>query len=150
MASANLVVIMGNLTRDPELRYTPSGSAVATLQVAVNRRYKDKNSGQWVEAADFIPVTVWGNQAENCDKYLSKGRGVHIEGRISQSRWETPEGDTRSKLEVVARTVQFLPSGGSGQSGKEEQDNDIRSHEPVKEDTAGFDASGEEDEEIPF
>ncbi len=99
---------MGNLTRDPELRYTPGGTAVANFGIAVNRRYKTEDEVR--EEVDFFDIVVWGKQAENCSEYLSKGRSVLVEGRLQQNRWETSEGQKRSKVEVVANTVQFLGS----------------------------------------
>lgn len=110
MASLNKVFLMGNLTRDPELRYTPSGAAVANLGLAVNRRFKNA-SGEWQDEASFFTVVVWGRQAENCAQYLTKGRPVLVEGRLQQRSWETQDGQKRSVVEVVAENVQFL--GGS-------------------------------------
>lgn len=110
MASLNKVFLMGNLTRDPELRYTPSGSAVASFGVAVNRKYKQGDEVK--EDVCFVDVTVWGKQAENCAEYLSKGRGVMVEGRLNYRSWETEEGQKRNKLDVVANNIQFLPKGG--------------------------------------
>ncbi len=123
MASYNRVILMGNLTRDPELRYTPNGTAVANFAIAVNRRFKTEDEVR--EEVDFFDIVVWGKQAENCSEYLSKGRPVLLEGRLQQNRWETSEGQKRSKVEVVANTVQFLgsrsaesqkgtPGGGDG------------------------------------
>lgn len=122
MASLNKVLLIGNLTRDPELRYIPSGTAVAKFGLAVNREYVDKASGEKKDAPCFVDVTVWGKQAEICNQYLSKGRPVFLEGRLEFSSWETKEGDKRSKLEVVAERVQFLGSpkrddGGGGGGG---------------------------------
>ena len=119
MASFNKVLLMGNLTRDPELRYIPSGTAVAKFGLAVNRDYVDKQSGEKKENVCFVDITVWGKQAETCNQYLSKGRPVFIEGRLEFSSWETKEGDKRSKLEVIAERVQFLggrkdEEGGGG------------------------------------
>jgi single-strand DNA-binding protein len=99
-ASLNRVVIVGNLTRDPELRNTPSGTAVCSLRVAVNSRRKDQ-TGQWVDKPNYFNVTVFGQQGENCAQYLSKGRPVAVDGR----------------LEIVAETVQFLGSRGDGEGG---------------------------------
>jgi single-strand DNA-binding protein len=148
--SANLVILIGNLTRKPELRYTPQGRAVTTLNVAVNRVYKDRDTGQQVKNTDFIAVAVWGSQAENCEKYLDKGRSVYIEGRLSLNKWEDANGESRSRLEVVARNVQFLSSAGAGTgavsspvSGKEEASFD----ENIDEVSA---TDEEIDEEIPF
>ncbi len=148
-SSANIVVVMGNLTRNPELRYTPGGRPVTTLNLAVNRRYKDRDSGEWVENTDFIPVTVWGNQAENCEKYLSKGRGVYVEGRLNQSRWENQEGESRSRLDVVARNVQFLPGGGSGSSSNTRQGSEDKEAEKLERFEEEI-SEEEDNEEIPF
>jgi len=109
MVSVNKVILIGNLTKDPELRYTPQGQAVARFRVAVNRKYKDRSTGELKDLTDFIPVVVWREQAENATKYLSKGRLVYVEGRLRLSTWNTPEGQQRSRLEVVAQRVQFLP-----------------------------------------
>ena len=108
MIGLNKVFLMGNLTRDPELRYTPSGTAVVGFGVAVNRRYTTKE-GDRKEEADFFEVEVWDKQAENCNEYLSKGRGILVEGRLRQDRWEDESGNRRSKLKIVASSVQFLP-----------------------------------------
>lgn len=108
------VTLVGNLTRDPELRQTPSGTSVCTLGVAVNSSYKD-GSGQWVEKPNFFDVTVWGSQGENCARYLSKGRQVAVDGRLDQRSWEAPDGSKRSKVEIVADTVMFI--GGQGDTG---------------------------------
>jgi single-strand DNA-binding protein len=115
MASFNKVLLMGNLTRDPELRFTSNGSALAKFGLAVNRKYKAGE--EWKEEVCFVDITVWGKQAENCAEYLSKGRPVFIEGRLQFSSWETDDGQKRNKLEVVANTVQFLGQGGGGKSG---------------------------------
>ena len=110
MANLNKVLLMGNLTRDPELRYTPSGTAVCKLGLAINRRYRDRSSGDWKEETCFVDVTVWGKTGENCGQYLAKGRPVLVEGRLKFSSWES-EGQKRSKLEVVADNVQFISRG---------------------------------------
>ncbi len=112
MASINRVVLVGNLTRDPELRYLPSGTSVCNVGIAVNSRRKNQE-GEWVEEASFFDVAVFGKQAENCSQYLEKGSQVAIDGRLRSSSWETSEGQKRSKVEVVADSVQFLgkPSG---------------------------------------
>ncbi|MGB2599827.1 MAG: single-stranded DNA-binding protein [Candidatus Omnitrophota bacterium] len=108
-ASLNKVFLMGNLTRDPELRYVPSGAAVANFTVAVNRPYKD-STGEKKEEVSFIRVVVWGKMAEICGEYLSKGRPVLVEGRMKSRAWEDQSGQKRSTLEVVANSVQFLGS----------------------------------------
>ncbi len=106
-ASMNKVFLMGNLTRDPELRYVPSGSAVVNFSVAVNRTYKD-NAGERKEDTSFLRVVVWGKMAEICGEYLTKGRQVLVEGRLKSRTWETPEGQKRNAVDVVATSVQFL------------------------------------------
>jgi len=117
MASLNKVLLIGNLTRDPELRYIPSGTAVAKFGLAVNRDYTDRASGEKKESVCFVDITVWGKQAEICNQYLSKGRPVFLEGRLEFSSWETKEGDKRNKLEVVAERVQFLGGRKDGEGG---------------------------------
>ncbi len=127
MASFNKVLLMGNLTRDPELRFTSNGSALAKFGLAVNRKYKAGE--EWKEEVCFVDITVWGKQAENCAEYLSKGRPVFIEGRLQFSSWETDDGQKRNKLEVVANTVQFLGRPeGMGKPGMDTED------VPVKDD----------------
>ena len=116
MAAINRVVLVGNLTRDPELRHTPSGMAVCSLRLAVNTRRKDE-TGQWVDKPNYFDITVWGNQGERCAQYLSKGRPVGIDGRLEWREWETQEGTKRQAVEVVADTVQFLGSRGDGEGG---------------------------------
>ena len=103
---------MGNLTRDPELRYVPSGAAVANFSVAVNRPYKDA-AGEKKEDVSFIRVVVWGKMAEVCGEYLSKGRPVLVEGRLKSRSWEGQDGQKKSALDVVATSVQFLGARGT-------------------------------------
>lgn len=107
MSSMNRVFLMGNLTRDPELRQTPSGQAVTDLGLAVSERYKNK-SGEDVETVCFTDVVVWGRSAESCAQYLSKGSPVVVEGRLQLDRWETENGEKRSRMRVKADRVQFL------------------------------------------
>jgi single-strand DNA-binding protein len=103
----NRVVLVGNLTRDPELRHTPSGTPVCSLRVAVNTRRKDE-TGQWVDKPNYFDVTVWGQQGENSAQYLSKGRPVAIDGRLEWREWEAQDGSKRQAVEIVADSVQFL------------------------------------------
>jgi single-strand DNA-binding protein len=110
-ASLNKVFLMGNLTRDPELRYVPSGTAVANFTVAVNRAYKD-SAGEKKEEVSFIRVVVWGKMAEICGEYLTKGRPVLVEGRLKTRSWEGQDGQKRNVLEVVANSVQFVGPRG--------------------------------------
>jgi single-strand DNA-binding protein len=119
----NRVIMVGNLTRDPELRYTPQGTAVATIGLAVNSSYK--SSDEKKDEVLFIDVVVWSKLAETCSQYLNKGRQILVEGRLQERRWET-DGQKRSKMEIVAQSVKFLggkrddasaaPGGSSGES----------------------------------
>ena len=106
MISFNKVILMGNLTRDPEVRFTPSGTPVANFRIAVNHRYKQ--GGEMRDDVCYIDIVVFGKQAETCGQYLNKGNGVIIDGRLQERRWETEEGQKRSKYEVVAQQVKFL------------------------------------------
>ena len=108
MVSLNRVLLIGNLTKDPELRYTPSGTAVANLRLAVNSTYKDQ-SGARKEETCYVTIVVWSKQAELCNQYLKKGRSIFVEGRLLYRTWEA-EGKTRSTMEVRADRVQFLGS----------------------------------------
>ena len=118
MASFNRVVLVGNLTRDVELRYTPQGTAVTDVGLAVNERVKPND--QWVDEANFFDVTMWGRLAEIAGEYLSKGSSVLIEGRLKQDSWEQ-DGKKRSKVKVVAEKMQML--GGRGGGGGQNQSN---------------------------
>lgn len=106
-ASFNKVLLMGNLTRDPELRYIPSGQAVCSFSVAVNRTYVSQ-SGEKKEEVSFIRVVVWAKRAEVCNEYLKKGSPVFVEGRLQSRSWEAQDGSKRSTIEVIAQNVQFL------------------------------------------
>ncbi len=123
MADFNKVILLGRLTRDPELRYTPAGSPVCNFDLAVNRSYTTQ-AGERRDEVCFVTIVVWGKQAETCAEYLKKGRQTLVEGRLSQRSWETPEGQKRSKHEVVADRVQFLDArpapGGGGPAAEEE------------------------------
>jgi len=107
MANLNKVFLIGNLTRDPELRYTPAGVAVANLGLAVNRRFRDK-TGELKEDVCFLTVTVWDKQAEACCQYLQKGSPIFVEGVLQSRSWETNDGQKRSTIDVRAERVQFL------------------------------------------
>ncbi len=109
MPGLNHVVLIGNLTDDPELRYTQNGMARARFSIAVNRRWRDRD-GKVQEETTFVPIVVWGQQAENCVNFLSKGSTVAVEGRLRIDTYQTEEGERRKVTEVVARTVQFLDS----------------------------------------
>ncbi len=116
MANINRVVLVGNLTKDPELRHTPSGTAVCKLRIAVNTRQKDA-SGNWGDKPNYFDVTVWGNQGESCAQYLAKGRPVGIDGRLDWREWEAQDGQKRQAVEIIAESVQFLGGRGEGEGG---------------------------------
>lgn len=145
MASVNKVILIGNLGSNPEVRYTPSGQAVASFNIATNERWTDK-SGQAQEKTEWHKIVVWGKQAENCAEYLSKGRPVYIEGRLQTREWNDKEGQKRYTTEIVAQTVQFLGStqggGGSGKSYVETQ--------PGSPGLGASDSQGPRDEDVPF
>jgi len=130
MVDFNRVILAGNLVRDPETRFIPSGTAVTSFSIAVNRRYKSNN--EFKEEVSYFDVSVFGKMGENCAEYLSKGKPVLVEGRLRQRRWEA-DGVKRSKIEIVADNVQFLggPRGGSAEPAPpaspapEAQDDDI-------------------------
>ena len=112
----NKVLLIGNLTKDPELRYTPNGTAVTNLRIAVNRRFKDK-TGELKEDTCFVTVTAWDKQAEICNQYLQKGRAVFVEGILQSRSWETGDGQKRSTIDVRAERIQFLGGArGEGQT----------------------------------
>ena len=116
MASLNKVLLIGNLTRDPELRYTPQGAAVCEFSIAINEKFKGKD-GNWTDKVHYIDIVAWARQAETCAEYLKKGRPVCVEGRLTQDRWEQPDGQKRSKVRVTAERVQFLGSPGGAPAG---------------------------------
>ena len=144
MANINRVVLVGNLTKDPELRNTPNGTSICKLRIAVNTRRKDE-SGQWTDKPNYFDVTVWGNQGESCAQYLSKGRPVGVDGRLEWREWEAQDGSKRQAVEVIADTVQFL--GGKGESTGEPAANQFVPAGAAGE-SADFPASADDD--IPF
>jgi single-strand DNA-binding protein len=116
-ANINRAVLVGNLTKDPELRHTPGGTPVCSLRVAVNSRRRDE-SGQWTDKPNYFSVSVFGNQAESCAQYLAKGRPVAIDGRLEWREWEAKDGGgKREAVEIVADSVQFLGGRGEGELG---------------------------------
>ncbi len=160
MAASNInsVVVTGNLTRDPELRHTPSGTPVCKLRIAVNTRRK--SGDQWEDKPNYFDVTVWGAQGENCSTYLVKGRPVAISGRLEWREWET-DGNKRQAVEIIAETVQFLGSrdgssggggGGNGNGGESFTGGDSG----LPADTSDFDSpapasvGSSSDDDIPF
>ncbi|MEM6333153.1 MAG: single-stranded DNA-binding protein [Planctomycetota bacterium] len=118
MPNLNKVMLMGNLTRDPELRYTSSNMAVANLGLAVNRRWTNKQTNQQQEETTFVDCEAWGRQAEVLNQYLRKGRPVYLEGRLKLDQWQDQSGNNRSKLKIVIENFQFIDNqGGGGQGG---------------------------------
>lgn len=133
MSSVNKVILIGNLGRDPELRYTQNGQAVANFTLATTDRFANRE-GDRQERTEWHRITVWGKSAENCAQYLSKGRSVYVEGRLQTREWEDKDGQKRRTTEIVAQTVQFLggrgqaasgaPAGGGGESVRGDDHND--------------------------
>ncbi len=150
--NVNVVVITGNLTRDPELRSTSSGTSVCDMRVAVNSRRKD-GSGNWVDKPNYFDVTVFGAQGENCSTYLSKGRPVAVEGRLDWREWEAKDGSgKRQAVSIIANSVQFL---GSRDGGGEANGGRFEARSDVPADTSDFESSepaavGASDDDIPF
>jgi single-strand DNA-binding protein len=137
MASLNKVLLIGNLTKDPELRYTPNGTAVTNLRIAVNRKFKDR-TGELKEDTCFITVTAWDKQAEICNQYLQKGRAVFVEGILQSRSWETGDGQKRSTIDVRAERIQFLGgavktegAAGSEPAAKDTVEQDVVSPEDI-------------------
>ena len=157
MAATNInrVVMTGNLTRDPELRSLPSGMSVCSLRIACNTRRKGA-SGEWEDKPNYFDVTVWGQQGENCARYLSKGRPVAIDGRLEWREFETREGQRRQTVDIIADSVQFLggrddvPAGGNGNG------NGFAARSDVPVDDSDFHAApvggaaSAADDDIPF
>jgi single-strand DNA-binding protein len=144
--NVNVVVITGNLTKDPELRHTGGGTAVCDMRVAVNSRRKNGQTGEWEDKPNYFDVTVWGARGESCAEYLAKGRPVAVEGRLDWSEWEAKDGSgKRQKVQIVANSVQFLggkpeDNGGAGATGS--ADSEDRQPAAV--------GAGSEEDDIPF
>jgi single-strand DNA-binding protein len=159
MAATNInrVIITGNLTRDPELRSLPSGMSVCSLRIASNTRRKDNASGEWVDKPNYFSVTVWGAQGENCQRFLSKGRPVAIDGRLEWREWQAQDGSKRESVEIVADAVQFLGGREEGSYGGG-ANNGFAPHSDVPADTSDFtpqpvgarNTSAASDDDIPF
>ncbi len=132
MANFNRVLLMGNLTRDPELKYLQSGQAVVNIGLAVNRKYRNKSTQEMVEETTFVDVEGWGQQAETFSKYMTKGRPVFIEGRLRLDSWEGKDGQKRSKLRVVMETFQFIGGGGGERSADRTGDKGERTERPAQ------------------
>jgi single-strand DNA-binding protein len=143
MASYNRVILVGNLTRDPELRFTPSNTPVSEIGMAVNDRRKN-SSGEWVEETTFVDVTLWGRTAEVANEYLNKGSSVLVEGRLKLDTWEK-EGKKHSKLRVVADRMQMLGGRGGASGG-----GGSRGAARVAEPSASAEMEAPPDDDIPF
>ena len=157
MAGSNInrVIITGNLTRDPELGTLPSsGTPVCSLRIACNGRRRNDATGQWEDVPNYFDVTVWGQQGENCHKYLSKGRGIAVDGRLRWREWTSKEGQKRQSVDIIADNVQFL--GGRDDAGNGNGfSSTVRATETdVPIDTGDFEtapvAAGAADDDIPF
>jgi single-strand DNA-binding protein len=153
MASFNKVILMGNLTRDPEIRQAGTGVKVADLGLAVTESWRDKN-GQTKEVTCFVDVVVWDKLAELCGQYLTKGRPILVEGRLQMDEWKNKEGEKRSKLRVRAETVKFLgtkPAGAAPQAGASGQTAPATpSHDDLPEELAPAAGLAKDNEDLPF
>lgn len=150
MEDTNILVITGNLTRDPELRAAGSGLTICDMRLGVNGRRKDPASGEWADKPNFFNVTTFGTSAVNAAKYLQKGRRVLVEGRLDWSEWETESGEKRQAVQVIAHKVTYLPS--RERSGEEEPEGEVAAEAPAEERelvTVGA-AHGEDEDEISF
>src|SRR5919198_402902 len=117
-SNINVVVITGNLTRDPELRNTTGGTPVCSMRVACNTRRKNNATGEWEDKPNYFDVTVWGQQGENCATYLQKGRPVAVHGRLEWREWDAQDGSKRQAVEIIADSVQFLGSRGDAEGAQ--------------------------------
>jgi single-strand DNA-binding protein len=153
-SNINVVVLTGNLTRDPELRSLPSGTSVCDMRIAVNTRRKNGATGEWEDKPNYFDVKVWGAQGENCQRFLSKGRPVAVQGRLEWREWETQDGHKRQAVDIIADSVQFL--GGreeaSGGGFTASVGSGSRSDVPIDEQDFQTAASGVGmgDDDIPF
>ena len=139
----NKVILVGNLGKDPEVRYTSGGQAVASLRIATSRSWTDKQSGQRKEETEWHDVEVWGKQAEQCGEYLAKGRQVYVEGRLKTDKWQDKQsGQDRYRVKVVADTVRFLGGGGAGAGAGQRSTGPRSSNEEMAPPPGFDDASG--------
>ena len=147
-ANINRVVLVGNLTKDPELRHTPSGTAVCSLRLAVNTRRKDSATGEWTEKPNYFDITVWGNQGESCAQYLSKGRPVAVDGRLEWREWDAQDGTKRQAVEIIADSVQFLGGRQDAEGGDSPQF--VPAGATAENADFGGGSGGGTDDDIPF
>jgi single-strand DNA-binding protein len=151
-SNINVVVLTGNLTRDPELRSLPSGTSVCDMRVAVNTRRKNGATGEWEDKPNYFDVKVWGAQGENCARFLSKGRPVAVQGRLEWREWETQDGQKRQAVDIIAESVQFLGGREEAAGGGFTASVGARSDVPVDERDfqTATSAAGIGDDDIPF
>ena len=159
-SNVNVVVITGNLTKDPELRSTGGGTSVCEMRVAVNSRRKNGQTGQWEDKPNYFDVVVFGAQADNCATYLQRGRPLAVEGRLDWREWESKEGGKRQAVQIIANTVQFLgsrdgggvPNGNGGGGGGQQQQpySPPQSDVPADESDFGPVSTGSQEDDIPF
>ena len=155
MAGGNInrVVLAGNLTRDPELRATSGGTPVCSLRLACNGRRKNNETNQWEDAPNYFDITVWGAQGENCHRYLSKGRGVAIDGRLQWREFVDKDGNKRQAVDIVAENVQFLGGRDDAGNGNGFSSSARAAESDVPIDTGDFERTpvgAGADEDIPF
>ena len=148
--SFNKIIIVGNLGRDPELRYTPQGTAVCNFSVATNEKKKDKG-GEMLDVTTWFRVTLWNKQAETASKYLTKGSPIYVEGRLRVEEWNDRDGKTRYTLEVHATDMQFISTGrGEEYSGDNSSDNDFEAAPQRSSSVSNFNQTAPSDDDIPF
>ncbi len=150
MSNGNTVVIVGNVTRDPELRFTPSGQATATFGLAVNRRWQNRQTQEWEEATSFFDVVCWREMAENVSESLSRGTRVIVSGRLEQRSWETPEGERRSKIEIIADELGPSLRWASAQVVKNERRGPAGENSPAPTRAAAPAPAAYSEDEEPF
>ena len=149
MASVNKVIIVGNVGRDPELRYTQSGQPVASFSIATNERFKDKD-GNWKDRTEWHRIVAWARLAEICGEYLRKGSQVYVEGRIQTRDWEDKEGNKRQTTEIIALSMQMLGRRGEGGGPSMSADDGNQSRGGSGDDMSQAPSGGGADDEIPF
>ncbi|MDY0383822.1 single-stranded DNA-binding protein [Trichlorobacter sp.] len=145
MASLNKVMLIGNLGKDPEVRYTGSGQAVASFSLATSERFKNKQSGEWEEKTEWHRVTLWGKQAEVAGEYLAKGKTVFIEGRLQTRKWTDRDGNEKYTTEIVGERMQMLGGKGDGGGGGRRSEAG-----GVADTTVSYDEPPFQDDDIPF
>lgn len=152
MANINRVVIAGNLTKDPELKQFASGNSVCELRVAVNQRVKDRDTGQWGDKPNYFDVSVWGAQGESCAKFLQRGAGILVDGRLEWREWDAQDGTKRQAVRIVAENTQFMGARGEGAPGGGGTGGAARDEYAPAPASSGGSSSGPplDDDDIPF